>query len=91
MARLLVAVVGWAARHLLMLALIVFRVVWGFVGTRHARFTDFVRGPGAVVKYLRSIVNGNPEHHVGHNPAGALAIILLLLLGVGTVASGWMT
>lgn len=75
----------------LMLALIAFRVIWGFVGTRHARFTDFVRGPGAVVKYVRSLVNGNPEHHVGHNPAGALAIILLLLLGVGTVASGWMT
>lgn len=75
----------------LMLALIVFRVVWGFVGTRHARFSDFVRGPGAVVKYVRSLINGNPEHHVGHNPAGALAIILLLLLGVGTVASGWMS
>lgn len=75
----------------LMLALIAFRVIWGFVGTRHARFTDFVRGPGAVVKYVRSLINGKPEHHVGHNPAGALAIILLLLLGVGTVASGWMT
>ena len=75
----------------LMLALIAFRVVWGFVGTRHARFTDFVRGSGAVVKYLRSLVNGKPEHHVGHNPAGALVIILLLLLGVGTAASGWMT
>ena len=75
----------------LMLALIVFRVIWGFVGTRHARFTDFVRGPGAVVKYVRSLINGKPKHHVGHNPAGALAIILLLLLGVGTVASGWMT
>ena len=75
----------------LMLALIVFRVVWGFVGTRHARFSDFVRGPGAVVNYVRSLINGNPEHHVGHNPAGALAIILLLLLGVGTVASGWMS
>ena len=75
----------------LMLALIAFRVMWGFVGTRHARFADFVRGPGSVLKYLRSLVSGAPEHHVGHNPAGALAIILLLLLGVGTVASGWMT
>lgn len=69
--------------------LVVFRLVWGLIGTRHARFASFVRGPGAVTRYLRSLVAGDPEHHTGHNPAGAWAIVALLLLPVGIVASGW--
>jgi cytochrome b len=72
-----------------MAGLLVFRVIWGLVGTRHARFGDFVRGPRAVVRYLRAMLRGRPEHHIGHNPAGALAILALLLLGAGVVASGW--
>jgi len=69
--------------------LVVFRLVWGLIGTRHARFASFVRGPGAVMRYLRSLVAGRPEHHTGHNPAGGWAIVLLLLMPVGIVASGW--
>ncbi len=69
--------------------LVAFRVLWGLLGTRYARFASFVRGPAAVMRYLSSIARGRPEHHVGHNPAGALAIVLLLLLSVATVASGW--
>jgi cytochrome b len=72
-----------------MAGLVVFRLLWGLVGTRHARFSAFVRGPGAVVGYLRSVLRGAPEHHAGHNPAGALAIVTLLLLAVGVSASGW--
>jgi cytochrome b len=74
-----------------MAGLVAFRVVWGFIGTRHARFTDFVRGPGAAMRYLRSVVRGQPEHHTGHNPAGALAVVTLLVLTVVTVATGWAT
>jgi len=70
-------------------ALAVFRIAWGLVGTRHARFSDFVRGPAAVLRYLRSLWGPDPEHHVGHNPAGALAILALLLLALGVTASGW--
>ena len=69
--------------------LIVFRVLWGLVGSRHARFSDFVRGPRAVVRYLGALLRGQPEHHVGHNPAGALAIVAMLGLGALIVGSGW--
>jgi cytochrome b len=69
--------------------LVVFRVLWGLVGTRHARFASFVRGPAAVRRYLRSLLGGQPEHHTGHNPAGALAIVALLALALGVTATGW--
>lgn len=72
-------------------ALVVLRIVWGFVGTRHARFASFVRGPSAVWRYLRSLATSRPEHHVGHNPAGALAILALLGLSLLITATGWVT
>jgi cytochrome b len=71
--------------------LVVFRLVWGLVGTRYARFSSFVRGPAAVLRYLKSLPGSHPEHHLGHNPAGAVAIVLLLSAGVCVVASGWAT
>lgn len=70
--------------------LIAFRIVWGFVGSRHARFSGFVRGPGAVLRYLRSLARREAQHEAGHNPAGAAAIVLLLALGLGTAISGWL-
>ncbi len=72
-----------------MAGLVAFRIVWGLVGTRHARFASFVRGPKAIVAYLRSLVRGQPEQHVGHNPAGALAIVALLALAGAVTAAGW--
>jgi len=72
-----------------MAGLVVFRIVWGFVGTRYARFSNFVRGPKTVAVYLRSLLRGNPEHYVGHNPAGALAIMALLGLTLAVAATGW--
>lgn len=72
-----------------MAGLVGFRLVWGFVGPRHARFANFVRGPAAVMRYLRSLVSGHPEHYVGHNPAGALAIVALLAITLLLVATGW--
>lgn len=70
-----------------MLALVLFRVIWGFVGTRHARFSSFVRGPDAVLRYARSVVRPPHELHVGHNPLGGwmvIALLLLLLVQAGT-------
>lgn len=72
-----------------MAGLVAFRLVWGLVGTRHARFADFVRGPGTIARYLGSLLRGKPEHYAGHNPAGALAIVALLGLAVAIAASGW--
>ena len=72
----------------LMLGLITFRLVWGFAGTRYARFASFLFKPAQVVSYLRSLLQRQPEHYVGHNPAGGLAIFLLLALGLMTTISG---
>ena len=72
-------------------ALLVFRIVWGVVGTRYARFGNFVRGPGAVGRYLAGLLRGKPLHYLGHNPAGAIAIVLMLAAGVLLVGSGWAT
>jgi cytochrome b len=74
-----------------MAGLVAFRILWGLVGTRHARFASFVRGPAAVARYLGSLARGRPEHHSGHNPAGALAIVAMLLLALAVSASGWAT
>lgn len=72
-----------------MAGLVALRIVWGFVGTRYARFASFVRGPTATLGYLKSLISMHPEHHVGHNPAGAVAIVGMLALIIFTTASGW--
>ena len=69
--------------------LIAFRLVWGMLGTRYARFGSFVRGPSAVGSYVKGLVAGRPAHYIGHNPAGAVAIVLMLLVGAAIVASGY--
>jgi len=69
--------------------LIAFRLVWGVLGTRYARFGSFVRGPSALRRYLMAMVAGKPAHYIGHNPAGGVAIVLMLLTGVAIVASGY--
>lgn len=71
------------------IAVALFRLPWGFIGSRYARFVDFVRGPGSVVDYLRSLIRLEPAHHTGHNPAGGWAIMLLLGLGIATGLVGW--
>jgi cytochrome b len=57
--------------------LLVFRVIWGFVGPRHSRFSSFLKGPASVLGYIRGQVSGNV---VGHNPLGGLMVILMLAL-----------
>lgn len=71
--------------------LIVFRLLWGFVGGGYSRFAEFLPTPQKLVDYIKSLINGKPQHHVGHNPAGAVAIFLLLGFGIIAAASGYAT
>ena len=61
-------------------ALILFRVVWGIVGTRYARFSQFIKGPTETIHHIKSLLTGNQHPGLGHNPAGALAMISLMIL-----------
>lgn len=83
----------WRLVHVIagatVLAVATFRLPWGFIGSRYARFVDFVRGPTAVQDYLGSLLRLEPQHHAGHNPAGGWAIVLLLGLGILCGLTGW--
>ncbi len=68
--------------------LVAFRVVWGLVGPRYARFSNFVFAPGVVVSYLKDIVLLRPRRYVGHNPAAGAMILALLISLVITAATG---
>jgi cytochrome b len=70
------------------LGLIVFRVIWGFVGSRYARFSAFLYKPAEIFDYLRSLLNRQAKSYIGHNPAGSVAIFLLLGLGLLIGVSG---
>lgn len=60
------------------LALVAFRLIWGLVGSHHARFASFVRGPGATLRYLASFVRGPYRASVGHNPLGGWSVLAML-------------
>lgn len=71
----------------LLLALVLFRILWGFVGSSTARFAGFVRGPMAVIAYLRSLGKGASKV-LGHNPAGGWSVLVLLTLLTFQTLSG---
>ncbi len=62
------------------LALVLFRIMWGFAGSHHARFVNFVRPPSAIVAYLRGMRDGSAVAQAGHNPLGALSVVAVLLV-----------
>jgi len=68
--------------------LIAFRLIWGLVGTRYARFTDFITGPRIAIDYVKKVITGKAKRYIGHNPAGAAMIVLLLVSLSLTVVSG---
>lgn len=70
--------------------LLTLRIVWGFVGTRHARFADFVRSPREALGYLRDVLLLRARRYVGHNPAGGLMVVALMLMLVGTCITGYL-
>lgn len=71
-------------------ALIAFRLVWGLAGSRYARFAEFLRSPREIARYAAGYVRRAPAHYIGHNPLGALAIVLMLVLGIGIAVTGWL-
>lgn len=88
---LLVAFMWWSAEEremewhrragLVLLALVIFRLLWGFVGSSTARFSDFVRGPGRVLAYVRGMFSRHEAAGpIGHNPLGGWSVIAMLLL-----------
>lgn len=77
--------IGW-----FVMAVVAVRLVWGVVGSRHARFAGFLRGPAAALAYGRHAVRGNAPRYLGHNPLGAWMIVALLLALTAVGVSGWL-
>ena len=64
------------------------RLVWGFVGSKHARFSDFSYRPSQVLAYLQAGLQGRAQHYLGHNPAGAMMVFALLIVLLSLSLSG---
>jgi cytochrome b len=75
--------------YVVALALII-RVVWGFVGTGYARFDNFVPSRAALAAYLKALRQGKEPRFLGHNPAGAVMMLALMVLLAGVSLTGWM-
>ncbi len=72
----------------LIIGLICFRIIWGFIGSTHARFGDFVYRPGTVIDYLKESRNSQAKRYLGHNPAGGVMVVLMLLTLLTITLSG---
>ncbi|MFZ6771134.1 cytochrome b/b6 domain-containing protein [Undibacterium sp. SXout7W] len=72
------------------IALISVRFIWGWIGSYHARFVNFVASPGATFAYLRDLILMREKSYLGHNPAGAMMILALLLFLACTTGTGWL-
>lgn len=68
--------------------LLIFRLVWGFVGGQYARFSNFLCSPLQSITYIKDLINSQARRYIGHNPAGAAMIVLLLLSLLMTVVTG---
>jgi cytochrome b len=68
--------------------LLVFRVVWGFIGNEYARFNQFLCSPALSIAYLKDLIQAKAKRYIGHNPAGAAMIVLLLISLTITVTTG---
>lgn len=72
------------------LAAVAIRLVWGFAGSRHARFSDFAPSPQRLLRYLKALAHGHEPRYIGHNPAGALMMLALIGLVIVCGTTGWM-
>jgi cytochrome b len=77
---------------LVLLGVVIFRLIWGFVGGSTARFSDFLRGPRAIVAYARTLFRGQTGAAViGHNPLGGWSVAAMLALLAGELTLGLFT
>jgi cytochrome b len=72
------------------LGIVLLRLVWGLLGSRYARFAQFVRWPAATLRYARALAAGGQPRYLGHNPLGAWMIVALILTTLGICISGWL-
>lgn len=71
--------------------LVLFRIVWGIIGSRYARFSDFIKGPKTIIHHFVNMIKGRfDEAYLGHNPLGGIVMIALMLLTLGTAATGYL-
>ena len=69
---------------------LILRLVWGFIGSPHARFADFVPTPTKLADYLKALLRREEPRHIGHNPAGAVVMLTLMGLLAAVSVTGWM-
>ncbi|MEQ1598202.1 MAG: cytochrome b/b6 domain-containing protein [Methylotenera sp.] len=67
---------------------VLIRIIWGFIGSKHAKFNDFIYSPSAIFTYLNGLISRKPQHYLGHNPAGGLMVFALLLSLSATTYTG---
>lgn len=72
------------------IGLVLFRLVWGFIGTRHARFQDFIYRPATVFTYAKEVLTGKPQRYLGHNPLAGIMILMLLSSLLTTGITGYL-
>jgi len=68
------------------IGLLAVRLVWGVIGSKHARFSDFIYSPNTIIAYLKSLFDKKPKHYLGHNPAGGAMVVVMLLF---LILSSW--
>lgn len=71
-------------------AFVVARIFWGFIGSPYARFSDFFPTPSRLMRHVRAMRSPQPEHHWGHNPLGAIMMLVLMALVLSLGVTGWM-
>ncbi len=67
------------------------RILWGFTGTRYARFADWFPWPSRLLPYLQAMLRNEAPRHIGHNPAGAVVMLLMLALILGLGVTGFLS
>lgn len=90
------AVDDWIEWHVYggyaVLSLVLFRIIWGFAGTRYSRFSQFLYSPGKVFHYMKTLTDRDSWHYAGHNPLGGLSVILMLaLIAIQAITGLFMT